>query len=59
MNRLKLHIPSENELEYRLYLIADEDTMGYNKGYGDNGGCTYRQTAETGSPVVSKLEQRQ
>lgn len=27
MNRLKLHIPSEGELEYRRQLIADEVTM--------------------------------
>ena len=46
MNRLKLHIPSENELEYRRQLIADEDNMAYNMGYGDNGGCTYHQTTE-------------
>ena len=46
MDRLKLHIPSENELEYRRHLIADEDTMAYNCGYGDNGGCTYHQSPE-------------
>ena len=39
MNRLKLHIPTENELEYRRRLISYEDTMAYNMGYGDNGGC--------------------
>ena len=44
MNRLKLHTPTENELEYRRQLIADETTMSYNAGYGDNGGCTYHQT---------------
>lgn len=27
MNRLKLHIPSEGELEYRRQLIADEVTI--------------------------------
>lgn len=46
MNRLKLHIPSEGELEYRRQLIADEVTMEYNMGYGDDGGCTYNQTDE-------------
>ena len=44
MSQLKLHIPSEDELVYRRQLIADEDTMAYNMGYGDNGGCTYHQT---------------
>jgi len=46
MTKLNLHIPSENELSYRGYLISDEATMSYNMGYGDNGGCTYRKTAE-------------
>ena len=44
--RLKLHIPAENELEYRRHLIADKDTMAYNIGYGDNGGGCYYQTIE-------------
>lgn len=46
MDRVSLHIPTEAELEYRRYLIADEDTMAYNLGYGDHGGCTYHQSPE-------------
>lgn len=46
MTELTLHIPAENELYYRGYLISDEETMSYNMGYGDNGGCTYHKTAE-------------
>ena len=46
MNRLRLHIPAENELEYRRWLIADEETMAYNKGYGNNGNGCYDQTIE-------------
>lgn len=47
MNKsIYLHIPSENELNYHRYLISDEETMDYNTSYGDNGGCTYNQTAE-------------
>lgn len=46
MTKLRLYIPSEEELHYRGHLIADEETMSYNKGYGDNGGCTYHQTPE-------------
>ncbi len=43
MNKIKLHIPKENELEYRRYLISDEGTMSYNVGYGDDGtGCYYQ-----------------
>lgn len=41
-----LHIPNENELDYRKYLISDEATMDYNIGYGENGGCTYHQTSD-------------
>ncbi|HCA28433.1 MAG TPA: N-acetyltransferase [Ruminococcaceae bacterium] len=46
MNRLALHIPTENELEYRRHLIADEETMAYNIGYGGNGSGCYFQTIE-------------
>ena len=46
MTELTLHIPTEDELFYRGYLISDEETMSYNMGYGDNGGCTYHKTAE-------------
>jgi len=46
-NRLYLKIPNEHQLEYRIKLLADVDTMDYNKGFGDNGsGCyhlTYKQ----------------
>jgi RimJ/RimL family protein N-acetyltransferase len=43
MNRLKLYFPTANELEYRRKLIADEETMEYNIGYGENGtGCYFR-----------------
>jgi len=31
MDRLALHIPTENELEYRRHLISDEETMTYNQ----------------------------
>ena len=41
-----LHMPSESELSYRRFLIADEATMAYNLGFGDHGGCTYRRTPE-------------
>lgn len=46
MTELTLHTPSDKELSYRGYLISDEATMSYNMGYGDNGGCTYHNTAE-------------
>lgn len=46
MNRLKLRIPSDNELEYRRKLIADEATMAYNAGYDDTDGCAYHQTPD-------------
>ncbi len=43
MSRVELHIPNENELEYRRHLISDKDTMSYNIGYGDDGtGCYYQ-----------------
>ncbi len=44
--RLRLHIPNDDELEYRRSLIADENTMCYNNGYGDDGRGTYHQTPE-------------
>jgi len=43
---LRLHVPTEQELEYRRYLISDEETMSYNMGYGDNGLCIYDQSPE-------------
>lgn len=46
MNKIELNIPKENELEYRRYLISDEETMSYNAGYGDNGTGCYYQTIE-------------
>lgn len=46
MTELTLHIPSEKELFYRGYLLSDKETMSYNMGYGDNGGCIYHKTAE-------------
>jgi diamine N-acetyltransferase len=46
VQQLRLYVPNADELEYRRFLIADEDTMSYNDGYGDNGGCTYRHTPE-------------
>ena len=43
MNKIELHIPKENELEYRRQLIADQETMDYNIGYGDDEtGCYYQ-----------------
>lgn len=43
MSEIELHIPNENELEYRRHLISDKDTMSYNVGYGDDGtGCYYQ-----------------
>ena len=43
MNKIKLHKPNENELEYRRHLISNDETMDYNNGYGDNGtGCYYQ-----------------
>lgn len=46
MNKIELHIPKENELEYRQYLISDKETMSYNIGYGDDGTGCYYQTIE-------------
>lgn len=46
MSNIELHIPKENELEYRRYLISDEKTMSYNIGYGDDGTGCYYQTTE-------------
>lgn len=43
MSKIELHIPKENELEYRRQLIADQETMNYNIDYGDDGtGCYYQ-----------------
>ncbi len=46
MNKIELHIPKENELEYRRHLISDKETMNYNIGYGDDGTGCYYQTIE-------------
>ncbi len=46
MNRLVLHIPTQNELECRRHLISDEKTMAYNHGYGDDESGCYYQTIE-------------
>lgn len=46
MNKIELHIPNENELKYRQYLISDKETMSYNVGYGDDGTGCYYQTIE-------------
>lgn len=46
MCKIELHIPTENELEYRRHLISDEETMNYNIGYGDDGTGCYYQTIE-------------
>jgi len=47
-SRIYLNVPSENQLDYRIKLLANADTMGYNRGSGDDGsGCynlTYEQT---------------
>ena len=41
-NRLYLRVPNQDELAYRIKLLADADTMEYNKGFGDDGsGCYY------------------
>ncbi len=36
---ITLHVPEYNELRYRQRLLADPDTMSYNKGYGSENGC--------------------
>ena len=47
MSKIELHIPNENELEYRRHLISDKETMNYNIGYGDDGtGCYYQTIAQ-------------
>jgi len=46
IDSLELHIPKNNDLDYRRYLIADEATMSYNLGYGDGGTGVYRQSQE-------------
>lgn len=46
MHKVRLKIPSPNELEYRRYLIADSATMEYNIGYGNHGKGCYSQSAE-------------
>lgn len=32
MPEVRLHIPAENELDYRRRLLADPETMAYNRG---------------------------
>lgn len=44
MSKIELHIPKENELEYRRHLISDKETMTYNIGYGNDGAGCYYQT---------------
>lgn len=46
MDRVKLYVPTERELDYRRRLIADEGTMSYNAGYGENGTGCYHQSPE-------------
>lgn len=46
MSKLKLHIPNEDELEYRRHLISDKETMSYNIGYSDDGAGCYYQSIE-------------
>lgn len=46
MDRVKLYVPTERELDYRRRLIADEETMSYNAGYGENGAGCYYQSRE-------------
>lgn len=43
---ITLHVPTEDELEYRRFLLADAATMSYNKGWSDDGTGTYHQTPE-------------
>ena len=33
MNRLELHVPTIEELDYRQRIMSDPKTMSYNKGY--------------------------
>ncbi len=33
MNRLELHVPTIEELDYRQMIMSDPETMSYNKGY--------------------------
>lgn len=39
MSGICLHVPEYGELWYRQKLLADPDTMSYNKGYGSENGC--------------------
>ena len=48
MNRLYLHIPRLEELDYRQKILLQPDTMAYNKGfhlqfidYDNETGCIY------------------
>jgi diamine N-acetyltransferase len=43
---LYLKVPSKDELEYRIKLISDPDTMSFNRGYGDGGTGVYHITQE-------------
>ena len=39
MNGISLHVPEYSELWYRQKLLADPNTMSYNKGDGSENGC--------------------
>ncbi len=39
MSGISLHVPEYIELRYRKKLLADPDTMRYNKGCGSENGC--------------------
>lgn len=39
MSGISLHVPEYGELWYRQRLLADPDTMSYNKEYGGENGC--------------------
>jgi diamine N-acetyltransferase len=43
---LYLKVPGKDELEYRIKLISDPDTMSFNRGYGDDGTGVYNVTRE-------------
>jgi hypothetical protein len=41
-SKLYLKVPDKSELWYRIKLLADTNTMDFNKGFGDNEtGCVY------------------
>ncbi|HIW73627.1 MAG TPA: GNAT family N-acetyltransferase [Firmicutes bacterium] len=43
---VRLYVPSVDELADRRRLLADEETMAYNRGWGDGGGGCYHLTEE-------------